>query len=71
LNADASPHLVRADGTYQRVRDGDFDVLLPVIPNYNTRKVKVQLSHWSQLLALPLTAQVALASADSTRKVPF
>ena len=77
LDADASPYLVRADGTYQRVRGGDFDVALPAIkaenivsriPNYNARKVKVQLSHWSQLLALPLTMQVALASADSTHK---
>ena len=77
LQSDASPYLVKADGTYQQVRDGDFDVSLPAIkaesivgriPNYNTRKVRVQLSHWSQLLALPLTAQVALASADNTRK---
>ena len=77
LDADASPYLVRADGTYQRVRGGDFDVALPAIkaenivsriPNSNARKVKVQLSHWSQLLALPLTMQVALASADSTHK---
>jgi len=71
LNPDASPYLVRADGTYQQVRDGDFDASLPLIPNYKTRKVKFQVSHWSQLLALPLTAQVALASADSTRKAPF
>jgi hypothetical protein len=39
-----------------------------LIPNYNTRKAKVQLSHWNQLLALPLTAQVTLSSTDSTRK---
>ncbi len=73
----ASPYLVRADGTYQLVRDGDFDVPLPgihaegiaaLIPNYNTHEVKVQLSHWSQLLALPLLAQVTLLSADSNRK---
>jgi hypothetical protein len=77
LNADASPNLVRADGTYQRVRGGNFDVALPAIkavrvaglvPNYNTHKVKLQVSHWSQLLAWPLTRQVALSSADSTRK---
>ena len=68
LNPDASPYLVRADGTYQLVRDGDFDVSLPEAPNYSTHKVKVQLSHWSQLLALPLVAQVALLSADSGRK---
>jgi hypothetical protein len=60
LNANASPYLVRADGTYQLVRDGDFDVS---VPNYNTRKVKVQFSHWKQLLALPLMTQVALLCA--------
>ncbi len=75
LNADASPYRVRADGTYQLVRGGDFDVALPaaerisgLIPNYNAAKFKVQLSHWSQLLALPLMAQGALLSADSNRK---
>jgi hypothetical protein len=77
LNPDASPYLVRADGTYQRVREGDFDVSLPAIkaegtagrvPNYNTHKLKVQLSHWSQLLSLPPAAQIALSSADSARK---
>ncbi|MEO8019575.1 MAG: DUF6765 family protein [Pseudomonadota bacterium] len=71
LNADASPYLVRADGTYQMVRGGDFDNSLPpihaqgiadLIPNYNTRKTKVQLSHWSQVLALSLMTQVALLS---------
>jgi hypothetical protein len=68
LKPDASPYQVSADGTYQLVRDGDFDVSLPPDPNYNTDKVKVQLSHWSQLLALPLMAQVALLSADGNRK---
>jgi hypothetical protein len=68
LNADASPYLVKADGTYRQVRDGDFEFSSPRVPNYNSRKVKLQLSHWSQLLALPLTAQVALSSADNTRK---
>jgi hypothetical protein len=72
LNPDASPYLVRADGSYQAVRNGDFDASLPdihadgiaaLLPHYNTDKVKVQLSHWSQLLALPLTTQVALSSA--------
>ena len=68
LNPDASPYLVRADGTYQLVRDGDFDASLPRVPNYKTHEAKVQLSHWSQLLALPLMAQTALSSADSNRK---
>jgi len=40
LNADASPYLVRADGSYQRVRDGDFNASSPLSPNYETRKVK-------------------------------
>jgi hypothetical protein len=68
LNPDASPYLVKADGTYQRLRNGDFEVSLPSIPNYRAHKVKVQLSHWSHLLALPLTVQVAASSADSHRK---
>ena len=68
LNPDASPHLVRADGTYQLIRGADFDVSLPRAPNYNTHRVKVQLSHWSQLLALPVVGQVAHLSADSNRK---
>jgi len=67
LNADASPYLVRADGSYQRVRDGDFTVSLPTIRNYNTRRVKVQLSHWNQILALPLTMQVTAGSEDLLR----
>jgi hypothetical protein len=61
LNADASPHLVRADGTYQLVREGAFASVLPrvhahasavALPNYDARKVRLQLSHWSHLLAL-------------------
>ena len=68
LNPDASPYFVRADGTYQRVRGGDFDATLPAVkadaivghaPDYSTRKTKVQLSHWSQLVALPMTVQIA------------
>jgi hypothetical protein len=68
LKPDASPYLVSADGTYQPVHGGDFKVSLPKTPNYKARKVRIQLSHWTQLFALPLTAQVALSSADSTRK---
>jgi len=78
LNSVASPVLVRADGTYQLLRGGDFDVTSPgiggeglagLLPNYQTDKLKVQLSHWSQALALPLTLQVALLSEDGDRKV--
>jgi hypothetical protein len=63
LNADASPYLVRVDGTYLRVREGNLDVSLPglhadgiagLLPD-STHRIKVQLSHWRQLLALPLT----------------
>ena len=76
LNADASPHLVRADGTYQLVPGGDFEAppgvhaegIADLIPHYDTHKVKVQLSHWSQLLALPRMVQFAFSSADSNRK---
>ncbi|MEO8064473.1 MAG: DUF6765 family protein [Pseudomonadota bacterium] len=71
LNPDVSPHLVRADGTYQRVRDGDFGTSragtdpernAALIPNYDAHEV--QVSHWSQLLALTLVPRVALLSAD-------
>jgi hypothetical protein len=70
LNSDASPYLVRADGSYQPVRGGDFGVFSPAIhareiaaqvPDYSTNKARVQLSHWSQLLALPRKTQVALS----------
>ncbi|HUQ10740.1 MAG TPA: DUF6765 family protein [Steroidobacteraceae bacterium] len=73
LNPDASPRLVRADGTYQELPVGELDAALSRIraggiaaltPDYQTRKVKVQLSHWRQLLALPLMGQMTLASAD-------
>lgn len=68
LNPDASPYLVKADGSYQRVRGGEFEGIAGLIPNYHNRKVRVQLSHWSQLLALPVTMQVALPPSDITRK---
>jgi hypothetical protein len=54
LNPDASPYLVRADGSYQLVRGGGIDAAVPAVPNYNPHQARVQLSHWSQLLALPL-----------------
>ena len=57
LNPDASPHLVKADGSYQLVRDADLGVSSPVIPGHDIRNLKIQLSHWSQFLALPLMAQ--------------
>jgi hypothetical protein len=67
LDADASPRLVRADGTYQLLRDGDVDLSVPGI--VSTHKVKVQLSHWSQLLALPLAMKVALLAEDGDRRM--
>lgn len=53
LKPDASPNLVRADGTYQQVRDGELDSSLPGI-HAGTHQARVQLSHWRQILALPL-----------------
>jgi hypothetical protein len=76
LNPDASPYLVKADGSYRPIRSGDLGVSLTgihaggiaaLLPNYNPHKVKLQLSHWSQLLTLPLTTQVALLTEDSKR----
>jgi hypothetical protein len=67
LNVDASPGLVRADGSYERARDGDVLVashgidageLAGLSPHGDMRKLKVRLSHWSHLLALPLLTQV-------------
>jgi hypothetical protein len=71
LNSDASPYLVKADGTYQLVRDGDFDDFSPgprpvVLPGHQTRQFKVQLSHWSQLLALPPMDTQRLGCAQSS-----
>jgi hypothetical protein len=67
LNADATPYLVKADGTYQLLRDRDFDTrIAALLPNYSPRRVKVQLSHWSQLLDLPRMAQVTPLAAHNT-----
>jgi hypothetical protein len=72
LTPDASPRLVRADGTYQRIREGSFADALPAVrtqplpsasPNYPAHRLKVQLSHWSQILALPLTTRLAYSPA--------
>jgi hemoglobin-like flavoprotein len=61
LNADASPYLVRADGGYQRVGEGVVSASLPAVaaPRH-ARQAKLQLSHWSQLLALPLVTNALL-----------
>jgi len=77
LNADASPSLVRADGTYQQLQGGEAAESSAVsdarriarrAPDYDPHAVKLQLSHWRQLLALPPTAHVALPSARSERQ---
>jgi hypothetical protein len=76
LSADASPTLVRADGTYGLLRDGDIEVPSPVHAarvaaqraHHTTRKGRILLSHWSHFLALPMTAQVAHSSADGHGK---
>jgi hypothetical protein len=59
LNPDASPYLVRADGSYQPVHAGDFGASLSGVPDYRTQKVKLQLSHWSHFLALPRSDGIA------------
>src|SRR5690349_24472180 len=53
LNPDASPSLVRADGTYELPVDGHLDDALPAMANYNSHRATVQLSHWRQLISLP------------------
>lgn len=57
LDADASPYLVRADGTYLLVREGAYASAAPRIHAHGTHdrdpsRIRVQLSHWSHLPAL-------------------
>jgi hypothetical protein len=71
LNADASPHLVRTDGSYEQVRGGYVGSISGErtsghLPEPDSRKASLQLSHWSQLLALPLFGQT-LRSANDAR----
>jgi hypothetical protein len=68
LKPDASAYLVRADGTYQRVSAGEFEGMASLMPHSHSQKVKVHLSHWSQLLALPLSAQVAHSPAPKPER---
>lgn len=69
LNSDASPYLVEADGSYQLLNEGGSNDsasgvrvanVAALSPEHHTAKAKLQLSHWRQLLALPVTVQVAL-----------
>lgn len=66
LMPDATPHLVRADGTY-RVLPGSIEpgtrpsAIAHLLPDHED---KLQLSHWRQILALRRRGD-ALASADS------
>jgi hypothetical protein len=64
LDAHAAPDLVRADGSYLLVRDAGFEAS-PRRPNYHAQQVRLQLSHWSQLLALPGISRVVRLSAQS------
>lgn len=57
MNANGAPHLVRADGTYELAGQERFV--------YENRATTVHLSHWRQVVALPLMTQIALVSADS------
>jgi hypothetical protein len=64
LKPDASPYLVRADGSYQLLHGGDLHVA-GAVADYHTRGVRLQLSHWSHVLALPLMTRVAQSPAAS------
>jgi hypothetical protein len=57
LDSDASPLLVRADGSYRLAGESGLEDLPPSLPDYNARDIRVQLSHWRQLLALPLVVR--------------
>jgi hypothetical protein len=69
LNADASPYRVRTDGTYQLISDGLISDGTFAAPSAaimaasdtapartDNRRASLQLSHWTQLLAMPLVA---------------
>jgi hypothetical protein len=58
LKPDASPYLVRADGSYVALPGIHAAGIAALMPNYDA--YKVQLSHWTQLLALPRSKHVAL-----------
>lgn len=76
LNPDASPYLVKADGTYQLIPVGASSFTQPGIGGgvsaghrpHHDRGAKVQLSHWSHVLALPLARRVTLSSASGNRQ---
>jgi hypothetical protein len=62
LNSDGSPYHVDSKGSYDLIRGGSFEDALPsvraaghagVTPHPHAPTIKVQLSHWSQILALP------------------
>lgn len=62
LNSDGSPYHVHSNGSYALIRGGSFEDSLPSIrsvgnpdgtPHPHAPTIKVQLSHWSQILALP------------------
>lgn len=68
LDSKASPYQVRADGTYQSIRGGSLEGF-STTAHHHAHEARLQWSHWSQLLAFPLTTKVALFAEGSTRKV--
>jgi hypothetical protein len=66
LNADASPSLVRADGTYRQVHE-ELERLAALIPGHSIHDARVQLSHWNQLLALHRTGGVRSDTRERSR----
>ncbi len=53
LDSDGSPHL-NPTGSYRMIRGGSFVDSLPGTHAYRTSTISVQVSHWSQILELPL-----------------
>ena len=68
LDSRAAPYLVRADGTYEVVPGGSLEAASPGI-HYHLQRARVQLSHWNQLLALPLATKVARLSGNGADKI--
>lgn len=73
LRPDGSAYLVHANGNYQVVRGGDVEAFPRIhadqgavaMANYANVKVRLQLSHWRQFLALPLMTRATTVSTSA------
>lgn len=79
LNADASPCLVQADGSYALLPASGVSAsaagvrvanVTPSAPGRRKGTATLQLSHWRQLLAFPVAAQVTLLADGQHPEAP-